>query len=151
MNTIEFRVVPHQGVDVIDVVVDGAHLLDLVREAELPHARQEQRERAAEFAPDPAPLLAGDYTCLSRGYGWPDQHLLTDSPETMLLTCTCGIDECWPLMARVQVTGSLVRWSEFHNPYRDWDLSGVGPFTFSRTRYERALRRTGAPGREPGA
>jgi hypothetical protein len=86
-------------------------------------------------------------------YGWPNRHLLGQpeempwslrhAAETMLLTCTCGTDECWPLIARVQVTDTVVVWSAFRNVHRDgWDLSTLGPFTFSRADYEQALRRT---------
>jgi lysophospholipase L1-like esterase len=146
MHTIEFRVIPYEtgwgawGPDelqVIDIAVDGTRLLDLVREAELPFAEEEQQERAAEFAPDPAPLLAGDYMCLPARYGWPCRHLLGDPEdvpwclrqpgETMLLTCTCGIDECWALMASVEVTDTVVVWSYFRNTHRDWwGLSTLG-------------------------
>ncbi|MCA2226413.1 hypothetical protein [Nonomuraea aurantiaca] len=47
------------GHDLVEIVIDGVPLLDLVREAELPYARSEQLERTEEFAPEPAPLLAG--------------------------------------------------------------------------------------------
>jgi hypothetical protein len=68
MHTIEFRIIAYRmgwgdsgpdEIKIIDIVVDEIRLLDLVRDAELPFARHEQQERAAEFAPDPAPLLAG--------------------------------------------------------------------------------------------
>ena len=137
MHTVEFRVITHRTgwgdagpdeIKVIDIVVDGTRLLDLVRDAELPFARREQRERAAEFAPDPAPLLAGAYMSLPGRFGWPNRHLLGQpeempwssrhAAETMLLTCTCGTDECWPLMARVQVTDTVVVWSAFRNVHR---------------------------------
>ncbi|MER6943011.1 hypothetical protein ABT294_03205 [Nonomuraea sp. NPDC000554] len=62
--------------------------------------------------------------------------------ETMLLGCTCGIAECWALLAKIELTDSVVRWSGFRNNHRDWDLSLLGPFVFSRRQYERALRAT---------
>jgi hypothetical protein len=137
---------------VIDVLIDGTRLLDLVREAELPYALEEQREREAEFAPGPAPLLAGDYMCLPSSYGWPSRHFLgepeerpwfcRDDGETVLLICTCGDEGCWALTARIEVEETAVRWSGFRNNHRDWDLSALGRFTFSRPLYEQALRRT---------
>jgi hypothetical protein len=162
MHSIEFRLVPYDPewgesgtkgpFDVIDIMIDGRRLLDLVYEAELPYAREEQREREAEFAPEPAPLLAGNYMCLPRGFGWPGRHLLDrpedvpwfyrDDGETMVLTCTCGIHECWALMTRIQVTERTIHWSAFRNTHRDWDLSTLGRFTFSRAAYEEALRET---------
>lgn len=151
LRQIEFRGVGH---DLLEILVDGVPLLDLVREAELPYAREEQLERAAEFAPDPAPLLAGDYTYFSvRLCGWPSRHYLgepadvafnQEADEIMLLGCTCGVAECWALLARVELTDTLVRWSGFRNNHRDWELSGrLGPFVFSRRQYEQALREAG--------
>ncbi|MEV1247950.1 hypothetical protein ACIBO2_29220 [Nonomuraea sp. NPDC050022] len=155
MREIEFR---RAGHDLIEIVIDGVRLLDLVREAELPYARSEQLERAEEFAPEPAPLLAGEYSYFP-GTGWPSRHYLgeptevaynQEDDETMLLGCTCGIPECWALLARIEVTDTEVRWSGFSNSARDWDLSAtLGPFVFSRRQYEQALRATARPAPAP--
>ncbi|MFI0445631.1 hypothetical protein [Actinomadura sp. 6N118] len=153
MQEIEFRLAGHE---VVKVLIDGVLLLDLVREAELPYARYEQLERAEEFAPEPAPLLAGEYSdFLGRFTGWPTRHYLgepvevaynQEDDETMLLGCTCGIAECWALLARIEVTGTQGRWSGFRNNHRDWDLSAtLGPFVFSRRQYEEALASTARP------
>lgn len=100
MQEIEFR--PRN--DHEDILIDGVPLLDLVRAAELPYAREEQLE---------------------------------------LLGCTCGIAECWALLARIEVTEAEVRWSGFRNNSRDWDLSpALGPFVFARRQYEESLRAT---------
>ncbi|MEV4114972.1 hypothetical protein [Nonomuraea sp. NPDC049695] len=152
MREIEFRL--GSGRD--EILIDGVPLLDLVRAAELPYARQEQLERAEEFAPEPAPLLAGAYSyLLGRWTGWPARHYLgepvevtydQEDDETMLLGCACGISECWALLARIEVTETEVRWSGFRNNSRDWDLSAVlGPFVFARRQYEEALRATAPP------
>ncbi|MGY0063130.1 hypothetical protein ACWY4P_42435 [Streptomyces sp. LZ34] len=162
MHTIEFRLLRPHRFHVVDLIVDGTGLLDLVREAELPYAVEEQRESAADFAPDPVPLLAGAYALLrADGRGWPSRHLLgepgdgaTDlwrDDETLLLTCPCGIDECWALVARVEVADTVVRWSDFRNVRRDWDLTGLGPFTFPRRQYEASLRATARAAREERA
>ncbi|MFG2005108.1 hypothetical protein ACGFNU_38785 [Spirillospora sp. NPDC048911] len=150
MQEIEFRLV---GGGSIEIFIDGVRLLDLVRTAELPYARDEQLERADEFVPEEAPLLAGEYSSfLGRWTGWPTRHYLgepvetaynQEDDETMLLGCMCGISECWALLARIEVTDSQVRWSGFRNNHRDWDLSAtLGPFVFSRPQYEQALART---------
>ncbi|HUR04190.1 MAG TPA: hypothetical protein VM347_16715, partial [Nonomuraea sp.] len=157
MQEIEFRLVGH---DLVEIFIDGVPLLDVVREAELPYARYEQLERAEEFAPEPAPLLAGEYSYfLGRWTGWPSRHYLgeptevaynQEDDETMLLGCTCGIAECWALLARIEVTDMEVRWSGFNNNARDWDLSAtLGPFVFSRQQYEQALRATARPAPPP--
>ncbi len=65
-----------------EILIDGIPLLDLVRAAELPYAREEQLERAEEFAPEPAPLLAGEYSYfLGRWTGWPTRHYLGEPVE----------------------------------------------------------------------
>ncbi|MEV5500146.1 hypothetical protein AB0M50_32570, partial [Nonomuraea fuscirosea] len=61
MRRIEFRQGGKGTGDLMEIVIDDVPLLELVREAELPFARQEQLERQPDFAPEPAPLLAGDY------------------------------------------------------------------------------------------
>lgn len=142
MRSIEFR-----G---LDILVDGVYLRDLVREVELPHALSEEEERRAE-APDEEtpPLLAGDYISLPPSFGWPSRHFLGEpdyvaygqrDDETMIFCCTCGDDGCWALMAKIEVTDQTVRWSGFRNNRRDWDLSALGPFIFSRPDYERSLQ-----------
>lgn len=157
MRSIEFQLVPHPAArlagcatPVMDILVDDIRFVELVRMAELPYAEAEQTERAGEFSPGSAPLLAGDYMSLSSAFGWPSQHFLGsprtlpwggEEGETMLLGCTCGIDECWALMARITVTPQTVTWSAFRNNCRDWDLSAMGDFVFSRPQYERSLRK----------
>lgn len=154
MRTIEFRLLRPHRFHVIDIVVDGTGLLDLVREAELPYALEEQRAWAAEFAPDPVSLLAGAYALpRADGHAWPSRRLLGEpvdgatpdcwrDDETLLLTCTCGVDECWALVARIEVDDAVVRWSDFRTIRRDWDLTGLGPFVFCRRQYEASLRAT---------
>ncbi|GLZ06570.1 hypothetical protein Acsp03_40360 [Actinomadura sp. NBRC 104412] len=135
------------------ILINGVRLLDLVRQAELPFATREWRERRDDFGPEEGPEdLAGAYTGLLADYYWPSRHFLgepKDEPrgiredgETMLLTCSgCGMADCWSLLARIEVADGTVRWSGFRNSHRDWDLSAVGSFLFSRTQYEEALRR----------
>ncbi|PWK64495.1 hypothetical protein BCL76_115139 [Streptomyces sp. CG 926] len=155
MYAIEFRAAPHffggQGrgdrPPVLEFLVDGVPFLELVRRAELPDALAEQEERVAEFAPDPAPLLAGAYA-----YPAPlsARHLLGGEPdrvphgadrgETLLLSCTCGIDDCWALLAHITVTDTTVTWSDFRNNSRDWKHDSLGVLVFSRPQYEQSLR-----------
>jgi len=117
------------------ILINGVRLVDLVRQAELPFA------------------MAGAYTGLLADFYWPSRHFLgkpEDEPrgiredgETMLLTCSgCGMAGCWSLLARIEVADGTVRWSGFRNSHRDRDRSAVGPFLFSRTQYEGALRRS---------
>jgi hypothetical protein len=139
----------------VDVAVDGVPLIERVREVELPYAEAEEIERAGEY-PDSPPgtlsrELAGAYLALSTNFAWPSRHYLGeplelphggDHGETMLLGCTCGINDCWALLARIALVDDTVTWSRFRNNSRDWDLSGLGPFVFDRSQYEASLRST---------
>ncbi|MFD7916332.1 hypothetical protein ACFV30_37445 [Streptomyces sp. NPDC059752] len=155
MHSIEFRVAPHssggQGRGetpfVLEFLVDGVPFLELVHRAELPDALAEQEERVPEFAPDPSPLLAGAYT-----YPAPlsARHLLGGEPdrvphdtgrgEMLLLSCTCGMDDCWALTAHITVTDTTVTWSGFRNNSRDWNHDSLGVLAFPRPQYEESLR-----------
>ncbi|OKJ94180.1 hypothetical protein AMK34_28720 [Amycolatopsis sp. CB00013] len=150
MREIEFRSgVPRRPEERdawLQFLIDGVSFLDLVREAELPDALAEQKERSDEFPTEPAPLLAGDYansTHLSAG------HLLGEAPdrvphgaeddEYLLLGCACGIEECWALVAKIAADEDTVTWSDLRNTYRDWNYDAMGVLTFSRRQYERSL------------
>ena len=124
----------------IKIQVNGTELPELVREIELPGARAEGDEE-----------LAGNYVGLVPGYVRVDVagHFLggagaklydSDDEKIQLLGCGCGEVGCSPLLARVTVTDDTVTWDEFEQPTRpEWDYDGLGPFTFERSQYERAL------------
>jgi hypothetical protein len=124
----------------IRIEVNGTELPDLVRDAELPAARL---EGDAE--------LAGNYVGLVPGYvsmdlagqflgGGGARLYEDDEGKVQLLGCGCGEVGCSPLLARITVTDDTVTWDEFEQPQRpDWDYQALGPFTFERTQYERAL------------
>ncbi|MFE6614499.1 hypothetical protein [Amycolatopsis sp. NPDC057786] len=149
MRSIEFRRIstrPAERETSLQFLIDGVSFLELVREAELPGALAEQKERAEEFPTEPAPLLAGDYAPSTR---LSVEHLLGGAPdrvphgveddEHLLLGCTCGIDDCWALVAKIVADDDTVTWSALRNTYRDWDYGGIGELTFSRRQYEKAL------------
>ena len=161
MNTIEFHtdlfpVSWGQGQwPVVNIAVDGVPLVELVRAVELPFAQAEEAERAGDFTDFPpgtlTQQLAGDYIPLSSKFAWPSRHYLGepievphggDDGETMVLGCSCGINDCWALLTRITLAERTVTWSGFRNSGRSWDLSGLGPFVFSRSQYETSLRAT---------
>lgn len=116
----------------LHILINGQSLIDLARSVELPFAQLEGK-----------PDIAGQY-------GWlldvecEIQRLTTE--ECMLLGCTCGVPECWPLTARVSLAEDAVSWSGFRNCHRAeghphaWDHSALGPFVFDRKQYEAAVR-----------
>jgi hypothetical protein len=125
----------------VHLFVNGQDLRDLVRTAEEPYARADERERRA-----------GSYLGLPPAWVLPPSRHFLGQPEnddddldgkTFLLGCTCGVPECSPLTARVTMTDNTVRWSEFENPSRpSWTLDQLGPFNFDRSQYEEALSAT---------
>jgi hypothetical protein len=124
--------------DVVSIYVGGVRLQEIVREAELPFARA-----------DAVPELAGQYEGLLAGPAivWPGRHFLGEpalsfGERTVLLGCVCGFADCWPLMARVDVTATTVTWGDWRSGRASWDLSGLRVLVFDRGQYERALQLT---------
>jgi hypothetical protein len=145
MDEVSFEVAPageefSDELKQIKIEVNGSELPELVREVELPGARAEGDEE-----------LAGHYVGLVPGYVRMDLagHFLgdggaklyeVDEEKVQLLGCGCGEVGCSPLLARITVTEDSVTWDEFEQPARpEWDYEGLGPFTFERAQYERAL------------
>jgi hypothetical protein len=123
------------------VRVGDSDLAELVGDVERPHAE-------AEGHPDIAGTYGGlvDWRLRQRlaehFLGGPDSHLFCGPHEkTVLLSCTCGEPGCWPLMARVELSETEVRWSDFEQPHRRdrWSYDGFGPIVFDRAQYEAAL------------
>jgi hypothetical protein len=153
VNQVEFRVVdaftsmqefggePPEAE--VAILVDGRDLLDAVREVERPFARAEGDEaRAGKYAGMPAAAVAP-----------PARHLLgedewAEEGRVALYRCACGSEACWPLMARIEVDGGTVTWSDFRQPHRGpgspagrWRHDALGPFVFDRAQYDDALAR----------
>jgi len=57
----------------------------------------------------------------------------------------CGIAECGPVAARIEVTEATVTWSHWRTGTPDRDVPELGTFVFNRNRYEEALQRTSSP------
>jgi hypothetical protein len=57
------------------------------------------------------------------------------------LGCECGVTDCWPLYARVEIADDTVGVSGFFQPYRKkWRHEGLGPFVFTRLQVLREIR-----------
>jgi hypothetical protein len=120
------------------IQIDQTSLIDLLRQFEQPLADREG-----------SPNLAGSYGWLDKETAKVGLQGLSNfrNSKIMLLGCTCGIDECWPLLARVEMTETSVIWRDFEQPYRSenhpnpWDYSGFGPFVFDRNAYQAELEK----------
>lgn len=111
--------------------INGQSLITLVRQVEMPFAREEG-----------APYLAGAYDWLLSVEC--DMHRLT-TERCLVLGSSCGIPSRWPLTAQVTVAEDTVTWSHFINGERTigcehvWDYSELGPFVFERGQYTDAV------------
>src|ERR1700720_3522577 len=109
-------------------LVNGRELVALVRQAELGPATA-----------DGQPRLAGEYDGLASWewirigallVGTSDRARLADGTGG-LLPCPCGVTECWPLVARFEISGAAVEITGFGQPFRpQWRYDGLGPFVF---------------------
>jgi len=145
------------GYQPIEFCINDVSFIELVRRAELPNAEAEfdahiiAGEKALTL--EPRGGLAGAYQYLpadkvflpSRNLlGEPYKCGLISSPndrrnkKSLLLQCTCGVTECWFLLATITVDPTSVTWSDFCQFHRAWQYD-LGPFTFERANYEAQL------------
>ena len=122
------------------LLVNGIDLRELVRRHEV-----EGKHREGFLS------LAGEYVGLPvKQVIAPSRYLLgenvyNDDDGTVLLVCSaCGDDWCWPLVARIAVNETTVRWFQVSQSQADDDepfapYDGFGPFLFDRAQYEDAL------------
>ena len=64
-----------------------------------------------------------------------------ETKQAILLGCTCGCAECWPLYAQIEKRENVIIWYKFSNPFRNWDYSQLAPFIFDVTEFEKELMR----------
>ncbi|KIG15092.1 hypothetical protein DB30_06124 [Enhygromyxa salina] len=129
------------------VAINGRDFLELIAAVEHPlvaaefELRREAGEEIAEanFAGEYLPRFPAPYQ-LAGGVGSAEVRAFEtddDDPrriKTTLLTCTCGIDECWFLLANIRVLDDIVVWSDFEQFHRDW-VYDLGPFVFDKQAY----------------
>ena len=140
-----------------DIHINNSSLIDIVKEIELACIKTdyESWENKENENLNELLLLAGNYQPLPLWMIKSPARYFLDEPEdftygfgikldnpmkskTTLLGCTCGIIQCWFLLAKITLADTTVTWSDFQNFHRDWweyDLS----FTFDRQEYEAGL------------
>ncbi len=142
MDHIELQLLDSlHGASGLQIFINGQSLIDLVRKVEQPFADLEGR-----------PHAAGEYGWLA---GAACDLFDATVQEVMVLGCTCGTTDCWPLYCRIERLPGQVNWSGFFNPYRTpkavsrmddpahrrivpWDYAGFG-FAFDRGQYDAAF------------
>ena len=135
----------------INIYINDINLIDLVE-------RVEQRERILRGE---KPLRA-EYIGLEPHSRYSEEFLaLHNRPNSVLLTCTCTVEMCNCIMAKISIDAQTVTWSELKSPWLggrtpspwvtveeaqegDWapiDYSDLGPFVFDREQYMDALNK----------
>lgn len=132
MDTIEFKLDKFDftlGVqnDVVSMLINQKHLLEIIKEYELPFASREGYEN-----------LAGGYSYLDK-CDFKNLFLNANLDESVvLLGCPCGTYKCWYLEAKLKFEEDIVTLCEFKNRQRrDWiyDIS----FKFDKKQFENEL------------
>ncbi|MFD3470523.1 hypothetical protein ACFWWM_30000 [Streptomyces sp. NPDC058682] len=154
-HRVEFLRHPHPGLPHLTawgIRIDGTDLRVLVAEAtralwdqEIDEDDDTPQERDEFLLRQHAPLHLVDDHDGARARA----HFLGEAPPELrdrntgalcLLSCPCGIDACWPLLAAVRVTESAVTWSGFYQIHRpQWGELPLGPYVFARPAYDEAL------------
>jgi hypothetical protein len=131
-----------------DIYINGKFFVDIIREIEEPVFVRENLQRDAE-----SQLIAGDYLSLPASLTYlpcrnlldePDEFAFVTEPDDIhfgkstLLGCTCGILECWFLVAKISLTETTVTWSNFGQFHLDYEYE-IEPFVFDRKQYENEL------------
>ena len=115
------------------IIVNDENFIDIIKRIETPMAALNGETN-----------IAGSYAYL------PIDDLLDElsfdecedgTKEVILLGCTCGCVECWPLYAQIEERENVIIWHKFSNPFRNWDYSQLAPLMFDRTEYENELKR----------
>lgn len=135
----------------IQIKVNGRNLLDLVAEVERENVERKGEEYTGSRYIGLAPTQSLIYyeELLGRG----------GRPYTALLTCTCTIDLCNCICAKITSNFEIVRWDDLHSPWlasnspspwvpelaalesgwKPYDYSKLGPFVFDWEQYIDAL------------
>lgn len=121
--------------------INDRPFLELVRGAEQPHVDRENAERD-----DGGQIDAGCYfpkVFLHQRAGDSGHGFVLDAADprrkkSVLMGCSCGIVECWMLMADTWTLDDVVVWANFEQFHRRW-IYDLRPLIFDRAAFE-ALR-----------
>lgn len=120
------------GYKPIKILIDSNDLIDIIRDYESSFSIEETGDKR----------IAGNYSGLSSNKLY--KQLNTINKKVCILNCVCGVEGCWPLIAKITIHENTVVWSNFHQPWRfnqkikkfkNWDYSGFKDFIFDKKQY----------------
>ena len=134
----------------INIYINNRNLIELVTDIE-------QRRNP----PDGELVRQGYIGFRADAYEWFRAEMLAEhgNPDSVLLTCTCGISECSCITAEISLQSETVIWSDIQNPiyssrdswarwigendaavaWKPVDYSELGVFVFRRQPYDQAV------------
>ena len=134
----------------INIYINNRNLIELVTDIE-------QRRNP----PDGELVRQGYIGFRADAYEWFRAEMLAEhgNPDSVLLTCTCGISECSCITAEISLQSETVIWSDIQNPiyssrdswarwigendaavaWKPVDYSELGVFVFRRQPYDQAI------------
>ena len=136
------------GFQPIDIYINDKPFVEIIREAEESIIAKENLQRDKD-----SQLIAGDYFSLPASLTYlpcrnlldqPDEFAFVTEPDDIhfgkstLLGCTCGVLECWFIVAKITLTPTTVTWSNFAQFHFDYEYD-LKPFVFEREKYESEL------------
>lgn len=137
----------------VQIVINGWDLLERVEEIEAPLVAEEIRLRTADGESEmDVQLRAGSYLLPSREavaggdfFGKIETFFQLEADDDfigmkVLMDCDCGNLGCQPFCVRIEATSTTVAWSDFRQFHRPTWHYPLGPYTFCRAEYERALK-----------
>jgi hypothetical protein len=120
----------------VDYIINGRSLMDMVREAELPFATAEGH-----------PGISGSYIGLSPGEAFSpysfllNKWILWDDKAAIFKCAGCGDDGCWGFYVRITIGNQMVTWDGYENNHRKkWNYAAIPAFTFDLEQYLAALQ-----------
>lgn len=147
MDVVHFRTITSDIEDykVVDIIINGTRLVDIVHQLELPLAYQEG-----------APEMAGAYEGLPPLMVLPparhfwgeanESYSYADGKVSLMEYAYSGVPGEWPFITKIEVGKRVVQWSDFEQVRRMklkngylWNYEMLGTFRFDRSQYEEAL------------